>query len=174
MCVLLRSCCCSGARLRPISVTQSSWPKENAFAVSPRNRGGDRTVVRGAPCRDFLGKAFSCAQRANRLAADIEIASDDGMGVAGFASPDGLPALMRRQESFGNGDPSRIRTCNPRSRNPLLYPVELWDRRGLSSTANMKNPLSRQVRSEPISPTTRQSQTAGHCLAPARHSMLRR
>lgn len=54
------------------------------------------------------------------------------------------------------GDPSRIRTCNPRSRNPLLYPVELWDRPGgnrpgyspyrlsLSSTANMKNPLSRQ------------------------------
>jgi hypothetical protein len=26
------------------------------------------------------------------------------------------------------GDPSRTRTCNPRSRNPLLYPVELWDR----------------------------------------------
>jgi hypothetical protein len=56
-----------------------------------------------------------------------------------------------------SGDPSRIRTCNPRSRNPLLYPVELWDRPGgypplvsvlyrpsLSSTANMKNPLSRQ------------------------------
>jgi hypothetical protein len=30
----------------------------------------------------------------------------------------------------GSGDPSRIRTCNPRSRNPLLYPVELWDRPG--------------------------------------------
>jgi hypothetical protein len=56
----------------------------------------------------------------------------------------------------GSGDPSRIRTCNPRSRNPLLYPVELWDRPGgsrpryspywlsLSSTANMKNPLPRQ------------------------------
>ena len=54
------------------------------------------------------------------------------------------------------GDPSRIRTCNPRSRNPLLYPVELWDRPGgsrpryppfsLSSTANMKNPASRQGR----------------------------
>ena len=29
------------------------------------------------------------------------------------------------------GDPSRIRTCNPRSRNPLLYPVELWDRRAV-------------------------------------------
>ena len=28
------------------------------------------------------------------------------------------------------GAPSRIRTCNPRSRNPLLYPVELWDRPG--------------------------------------------
>ena len=61
---------------------------------------------------------------------------------------------------IGGGDPSRIRTCNPRSRNPLLYPVELWDRPGgtrpgyppcigfpylaLSSTANMKNPLPRQ------------------------------
>src|SRR5205085_8989841 len=61
---------------------------------------------------------------------------------------------------IGGGDPSRIRTCNPRSRNPLLYPVELWDRPGgtrpgyplcigfpylaLDSTANMKNPLPRQ------------------------------
>lgn len=26
------------------------------------------------------------------------------------------------------GDPGRTRTCNPRSRNPLLYPVELRDR----------------------------------------------
>ena len=43
------------------------------------------------------------------------------------------------------GDPSRIRTCNPRSRNPLLYPVELWDRWALHSTANMKNPLSGQA-----------------------------
>jgi hypothetical protein len=64
-----------------------------------------------------------------------------------------------------NGDPSRTRTCNPRSRNPLLYPVELWDRchaiclgaahwpggqagepnRGsVHSTVNMKNPLSRK------------------------------
>jgi hypothetical protein len=47
------------------------------------------------------------------------------------------------------GDPSRIRTCNPRSRNPLLYPVELWDRHGLYSIVNMKNPLCRQARSEP-------------------------
>jgi hypothetical protein len=42
---------------------------------------------------------------------------------------------------YGHGDPSRIRTCNPRSRNPLLYPVELWDRRRPYTTANMKNPL---------------------------------
>ena len=63
---------------------------------------------------------------------------------------------MARFTGADGGDPSRIRTCNPRSRNPLLYPVELWDRRGswppcqpyrlsLSSTANMKNPLSRQA-----------------------------
>jgi hypothetical protein len=26
------------------------------------------------------------------------------------------------------GDPGRIRTCNPQSRNLMLYPVELRDR----------------------------------------------
>src|SRR6202051_3087879 len=55
------------------------------------------------------------------------------------------------------GDPSRIRTCNPRSRNPLLYPVELWDRCGIYIPANMKNPLPRQARSEPFSATLRHS-----------------
>ena len=39
------------------------------------------------------------------------------------------------------GDPGRARTCNPRSRNPLLYPVELWDRGGLNSMVIGKNPL---------------------------------
>ena len=52
------------------------------------------------------------------------------------------------------GDPSRIRTCNPRSRNPLLYPVELWDRNfrkpGLHSIANMKNPPPGQAPPEPF------------------------
>src|SRR5436190_12094632 len=43
------------------------------------------------------------------------------------------------------GDPSRIRTCNPRSRNPLLYPVELWDRWRLYTIAEMKNPLRRKA-----------------------------
>jgi hypothetical protein len=27
-----------------------------------------------------------------------------------------------------DGDPGRIRTCNPQSRNLMLYPVELRDR----------------------------------------------
>jgi hypothetical protein len=73
------------------------------------------------------------------------------------------------------GDPSRIRTCNPRSRNPLLYPVELWDRRGLHSIANMKNPLSRQVGCEPFSLFRRQILSGGtglrssstQCCAPS-------
>ena len=60
-----------------------------------------------------------------------------------------------------DGDPSRIRTCNPRSRNPLLYPVELWDRNlrtlGVYNIANMKNPLSGQAPSEPFSVSRRQS-----------------
>src|SRR6266581_7566039 len=63
------------------------------------------------------------------------------------------------------GDPSRIRTCNPRSRNPLLYPVELWDRNfrklGLHSIANMKNPLSGQAPSEPFLAIRRQSLSGG-------------
>src|SRR5712675_2776794 len=57
------------------------------------------------------------------------------------------------------GDPSRIRTCNPRSRNPLLYPVELWDRWRLYIIANMKNPHFRQARSEPFSLSRRLSLT---------------
>src|SRR3954470_4579414 len=31
------------------------------------------------------------------------------------------------------GDPGRTRTCNPRSRNPLLYPVELRDRLAIAA-----------------------------------------
>src|SRR5471030_517963 len=54
------------------------------------------------------------------------------------------------------GDPNRIRTCNPRSRNPLLYPVELWDRWGLHIIANMKNPLPGQACSQPFSMARRQ------------------
>src|SRR4030088_3213281 len=65
---------------------------------------------------------------------------------------------LHELNSPAGGDPSRIRTCNPRSRNPLLYPVELWDRCRLHSIASMKNPLCRQARSEPFSVTERQSQ----------------
>ena len=46
------------------------------------------------------------------------------------------------------GDPSRTRTCNPRSRNPLLYPVELWDRLEAGSGRPRLPPaglLSRQI-----------------------------
>jgi hypothetical protein len=71
------------------------------------------------------------------------------------------------------GDPSRIRTCNPRSRNPLLYPVELWDRNlrtlWLHSTANMKNPLPGQAPTEPFLPMPRQSLTGGPLHRSHRH-----
>jgi hypothetical protein len=86
---------------------------------------------------------------------------------------DYFPLALRRPKprcekiapSGKNGDPSRIRTCNPRSRNPLLYPVELWDRNfekpELHSIANMKNPLPGQACSEPFSPAWRQSLSGG-------------
>jgi hypothetical protein len=66
-----------------------------------------------------------------------------------------LRASSDRQNEAG--DPSRIRTCNPRSRNPLLYPVELWDRWRPYNIANMKNPLPGQARSEPFSASRRLS-----------------
>ena len=51
------------------------------------------------------------------------------------------------------GDPGRIRTCNPQSRNLMLYPVELRDRLGPPGFwgglfiyhANMKNLVFRQA-----------------------------
>src|ERR1700688_1646607 len=69
----------------------------------------------------------------------------------------GKSARTSRRKRKDVGDPSRIRTCNPRSRNPLLYPVELWDRWRLYIIANMKNPLLRQARPEPFSVSQRQS-----------------
>src|SRR5713101_3055410 len=81
-----------------------------------------------------------------------------------------------------NGDPSRIRTCNPRSRNPLLYPVELWDRNfrttwlgqfGLHSIANMKNPPSGQAPSEPFSVWCDKACAVGRWLRSARNALLR-
>src|SRR6202051_3933685 len=71
----------------------------------------------------------------------------------------GSPSI--RSLEAATGDPSRIRTCNPRSRNPLLYPVELWDRWRLYTIANMKNPQLRHPRSEPFSLPNRQSCSGG-------------
>src|SRR3954463_4801027 len=68
------------------------------------------------------------------------------------------------------GDPSRIRTCNPRSRNPLLYPVELWDRsftaHGLHSTANMKNSPSGQVLLRTLLRFRATYRTVDRCVCP--------
>jgi hypothetical protein len=75
----------------------------------------------------------------------------------GFPGISEIAAGAKRGRHNESGDPSRIRTCNPRSRNPLLYPVELWDRCRLHSTANMKNPLRRQARSEPFCASRRLS-----------------
>ena len=78
------------------------------------------------------------------------------------------------------GDPNRIRTCNPRSRNPLLYPVELWDRRfrprvrprGLHSIANMKKSPSGQVVSEPFAAAKRPTGTVDRCFRSAPNAMF--
>ena len=95
----------------------------------------------------------------------------------------GLACAGRKTGNPGvTGDPSRIRTCNPRSRNPLLYPVELWDRRfaargmpvGLDSIANMKNPLPGQARSEPFSEPKRRTLAVDRCVQAAVNAMLRR
>ena len=50
-------------------------------------------------------------------------------------------SIPRTKAATVNGDPSRIRTCNPRSRNPLLYPVELWDRSGAVPALGIRRPI---------------------------------
>ena|SRR5579883_841324 len=53
-----------------------------------------------------------------------------GENVCGVMQHGNLMQSLKK--TFENiGDPGRIRTCNPRSRNPLLYPVELRDRFGV-------------------------------------------
>jgi hypothetical protein len=54
-------------------------------------------------------------------------------------------AFKKTEDGIMTGDPSRIRTCNPRSRNPLLYPVELWDRWGAFIPPELKNQHSHQA-----------------------------
>jgi hypothetical protein len=49
--------------------------------------------------------------------------------------------VMENDNDEKLGDPSRTRTCNPRSRNPLLCPVELWDRFASTVTAYAFIPL---------------------------------
>jgi hypothetical protein len=88
----------------------------------------------------------------------------------------GLPCAGRAAANPGEtGDPSRIRTCNPRSRNPLLYPVELWDRWGLHSIANMKNPLPGQAGPNPFPrQSDKPARGVDRCTRPALNAMLRR
>src|SRR5713101_6945441 len=96
------------------------------------------------------------------------------MGLVGIVARSGLPLgiaqLSKTALHAKAGDPSRIRTCNPRSRNPLLYPVELWDRWGLFSTANMKNPLPRQAGSEPKSRVLRPSRAGDRYVRSAAYA----
>jgi hypothetical protein len=108
---------------------------------------------------------------------DILVASGHRAGLANTETADRTSPKTQRNPYFtglSTGDPSRIRTCNPRSRNPLLYPVELWDRCRLHSIANMKNPRSRQVRSEPFLGDQRPSRAVGRCFRSAFTARLRR
>jgi hypothetical protein len=113
--------------------------------------GLDPSQMAGSFCdvRQSGWSRFSAARSSHRAAGDHV----DGGSLTEILFGRRATKWLRLYGIFGSGDPSRIRTCNPRSRNPLLYPVELWDRLGRtrlnfhlgrSSTANMKNPLSRQ------------------------------
>lgn len=91
-----------------------------------------------------------------------------------------VPANGEAQSEEVAGDPNRIRTCNPRSRNPLLYPVELWDRNfrprvrplGLHSIANMKKSPSGQAVSEPFPAAKRPTGTVDLCVRSALNAMF--
>ena len=71
--------------------------------------------------------------------------------VSLFVGAEKFCALCRAREARGDdsgesiGDPGRARTCNPRSRNPLLYPVELRDRPGRTLKRGPAELLARQL-----------------------------
>ena len=69
----------------------------------------------------------SCGDGSGRYWSPRSKASLKGVpGKKDWLEPEASASIANR--CLETGDPSRIRTCNPRSRNPLLYPVELWDR----------------------------------------------
>ncbi len=106
----------------------------------------------------------------SNVEANATTEQDDHVPVAPGISENVVGANRAAKKADETGDPSRIRTCNPRSRNPLLYPVELWDRSfsapGLHSTANMKNPLPGQALSEPFSASVRHTGAVDRCVCP--------
>ncbi len=104
----------------------------------------------------------------------------DHVPLAPRISDKAVSASSEAQSEDVAGDPNRIRTCNPRSRNPLLYPVELWDRRfrprvrppGLHSIANMKKSASGQAISEPFPAAKRPTGTVDRCVRSALNAMF--
>ena len=154
---------------RPVAVLAASFLL-NKDATAGRDFASGTSLVRRTDYAPLIRReAGNCGLAWRRITLSLIRPTSLSMHetLSGYASASGTcrsigQAFVARR----NGDPSRTRTCNPRSRNPLLYPVELWDRCyvggrlsgrwcrlfgqlsrrtvPLDSTVNRKNPLSRK------------------------------
>jgi hypothetical protein len=125
-------------------------------------------------CRGKIAQRFSNSSFPGSMHMSMRAPKANKRTTSGRPGISNIPVGADSSRPDKTGDPSRIRTCNPRSRNPLLYPVELWDRWRLHSIANMKNPLCRQARSEPFCDPGRHTGVADLRGRPQRHAAPRR
>ena len=80
-------------------------------------------------------------EAAKRAVADAQLKYQRGGSLDAVNKANAALRYVLKRDDKKLGDPSRTRTCNPRSRNPLLYPVELWDRSAVTVTACASIPL---------------------------------
>src|SRR5262249_27828018 len=82
-----------------------------------------------------IGEAQRYVEEASRIrlaeSAAAKMRTESGSPINPVSQNEAQP-IERKGSGKGGGDPGRTRTCSPRSRNPLLYPVELRDRPSIS------------------------------------------
>src|SRR5262245_8701472 len=89
--------------------TPEAWPRRSSRVV----RGG--TEVRQRPFRGYGETAFAVRLLAREM-----------------ATPEAWPRRSSPERRAKSGAPGRARTCNPRLRRPVLYPIELRALKGAS------------------------------------------
>ncbi len=126
---------CPGAVSAPEGPTCYVSRGCSAFSMRAAPKGGALAPGRLAPCSWGVCKLVIMARMPCRHLKDQTVAEDCQRAVAMWATL--LNTRLRgvdERSANNNGDPDRIRTCDPQIRNLMLYPAELRDRQGRLST----------------------------------------